>query len=261
MARFPDHPERRPTVVTGASSGIGEAVARALGAAGYPVVLGARREDRCREIAEEITAAGGEAVALGLDVGDPASIKDFAAAADGVHGPVEVLIANAGHTDIGRALDTAPADFAAAVQVNLLGAHQLATLLGAGMVERRRGDIVFVSSDAIPMPRPGIAAYVSAKFGLEGLARAMQMELEGTGVRATVVRPGPTMTSMGDEWDPDQFSGLIEQWVHWGVARHDAFMRPSQVAQAVLSVVSMPRGAHITLLQVEPEAPIQGDAT
>ena len=66
--------------------------------------------------------------------------------------------ANAGHTRIGNAMDTSPADFADQVQVNLLGAHHLATLVGAGMIERRRGDIVFVSTDAVPMPRPGIAA-------------------------------------------------------------------------------------------------------
>jgi NAD(P)-dependent dehydrogenase (short-subunit alcohol dehydrogenase family) len=261
MARFPDHPERRPAVVTGASSGIGEAVARALASAGHPVVLAARGVERCQQIADEIAGAGGEAVGLRLDVGDPASIKDFAAAADAALGPVEVLIANAGHTRIGGAMETTAADFAEQVQVNLLGAHQLATLIGAGMVERRRGDIVFVSTDAVPVPRPGIAAYVTAKFGLEGLARVVQMELEGTGVRASVVRPGPTMTGMGDAWDADEFAGLIDQWVTWGVARHDGFMRPAQVAQAVVNVVSMPRGSHVTLLQIEPEAPIKGEDT
>lgn len=261
MSRFPDHPDRRPAAVTGASSGIGEAVARALGAAGHPVVLGARRVERCEAIAAEIRAAGGEAVAARIDVGDAASIKDFAGAAAAAFGPVEVLIANAGHTALGKATDTSPDQFADQVQVNLSGAHHLASLVAAGMIERRRGDIVFVSTDAVPMPRPGIAAYVAAKFGLEGLARAMQMELEGTGVRASIVRPGPTMTSMGDTWDAEEFAGLIDQWVQWGVARHDAFMQPAQVAQAVLHVVSMPRGSHVTLIQVEPEAPIRGEET
>jgi NAD(P)-dependent dehydrogenase (short-subunit alcohol dehydrogenase family) len=261
MARFPDHPARRPAVVTGASSGIGQAVARALGRAGHPVVLGARRVERCDEVAAEIRAGGGEAVGLRLDAGDAGSIKEFAGDAEAAFGPVEVLVANAGHTMIGKAIETSPADFADQVQVNLLGAHHLASLVGAGMVERRRGDIVFVSTDAVPMPRPGIAAYVSAKFGLEGLAKVMQMELEGTGVRTSVVRPGPTMTSMGDTWDADEFAGLIDQWMQWGVARHDSFMPPAFIAEAVLNVVSMPRGSHVTLIQVEPEAPIRGEET
>ncbi|MEY2478863.1 MAG: hypothetical protein QOG87_4178 [Actinomycetota bacterium] len=258
MARFPDHPARRPAAVTGASSGIGEAVARALGAAGHPVVLGARRVERCDEVAAEIRAAGGEAVGVPLDVGDNRSIKDFASAAEAAFGPLEVLVANAGHTMIGRAVETTPAEFAVEMQVNLLGAHHMAALVASGMIERQRGDIIFVSTDAVPVPRPGIAAYVTAKFGLEGLARVMQMELEGTGVRASIVRPGPTMTSMGDAWEADEFAGLIDQWVRWGVARHDGFMLPAQVAHAVLGVVSMPRGSHVTLLEIEPEAPMHG---
>jgi hypothetical protein len=64
---------------------------------------------------------------------------------------------------------------------------------------------------------------------------------------------------MGDGWDADEFAGLIDQWVRWGVARHDGFMQPAQVAQAVLGVVSMPRGSHVTLLQIQPEAPIRGE--
>ena len=258
MPRFPDHPARRPAAVTGASSGIGEATARALADAGHPVVLGARRVERCQEVADEIRAAGGEAVAVRLDAGDSASIKDFAAAAAEPFGPLEVLVANAGDTMLGDALDTSPDDFAAQLQVNLLGAHHLATLVAAGMVERRRGDLVFVSTDAVRTMRPGIAGYLTAKVGLEGLVRALQMELEGTGVRASIVRPGPTMTGMGAGWDPAAFERLVAEWVRWGVARHDGFMRPEQVARAIAAVVSMPRGAHLTLVEVEPEAPIRG---
>lgn len=256
MPRFPDHPVRRPALVTGASSGIGEATARALAGAGHPVVLAARRLDRCETTAAQIRAAGGEATALRLDLADPASIKDVTAGAEDAYGPLEAVISNAGDTLIGRAHETEPTDFAAQVQVNLLGVQQLVSLVVPGMIERRRGDLVFVSTDAVPDPRPGIASYIAAKWGLEGMARAMQMELEGTGVRASIVRPGPTMTEMAREWDPGDFARLVEEWVRWGVARHDSFLRPAQVASAVLGVVSMPRGAHVTLLQVEPEAPI-----
>jgi NADP-dependent 3-hydroxy acid dehydrogenase YdfG len=82
------------------------------------------------------------------------------------------------------------------------------------------------------------------------------MELEGTGVRAAIVRPGPTLTEMGREWDAERFGATIDAWVKWGVARHDGFMRPANVAQAVAAVVAMPRGAQVTLLEVEPEAPL-----
>jgi NAD(P)-dependent dehydrogenase (short-subunit alcohol dehydrogenase family) len=93
--------------------------------------------------------------------------------------------------------------------------------------------------------------------GLEGLARAMQMELEGTGVRASIVRPGPTITGMGQGWDPAAFGRLISRWERFGVARHDGFMQPDQVAQAIVDVVSTRRGAHVTLIEIEPEAPVR----
>ena len=78
-----------------------------------------------------------------------------------------------------------------------------------------------------------MAAYVTSKWGLEGYVHSLQMELEGTGVRATIVRPGPTLTGMGMDWDPEVTGGIIEQWAAWGFARHANFMRPAGVAQAI----------------------------
>jgi NADP-dependent 3-hydroxy acid dehydrogenase YdfG len=83
------------------------------------------------------------------------------------------------------------------------------------------------------------------------------MELEGTGVRATIVRPGPTLTGMGMDWDPEVTAEVIEQWAAWGFARHSNFMRPAGVAQAIVSAVSLPRGTHATVIELQPEAPIR----
>lgn len=255
MPRFTPHPDRRPVIVTGASSGIGRATAVALGAAGHPVVLGARRLDRCEEAAAEIRAAGGEAVALDLDVGDDASIKEFASSAEAAFGPIEVLVSNAGDPQLGHSYDFTAADFAQQVQVNFLGVQQLVSLIVPGMLERHQGHLVFVTTDAFGAPRPGMAAYQSAKYGLEGFARILQIELEGTGVRASIVRPGPTGTEMGSGWKPDALGPLFEEWAKWGFTRHDCFLRPEQVAQAITAVVSMPRGSNIALIEVQPEAP------
>jgi NAD(P)-dependent dehydrogenase (short-subunit alcohol dehydrogenase family) len=89
------------------------------------------------------------------------------------------------------------------------------------------------------------------------MARAMQMELEGTGVRASLVRPGPTATGMGMGWDAETTGEVLEDWVKWGVARHPYFLRPSDVAAAVTAVVGTPRGSHLTLVEVQPEAPLE----
>ena len=101
-----------------------------------------------------------------------------------------------------------------------------------------------------------MGAYVAAKHGLEGMAQTMQMELEGTGVRVSIVRPGPTMTGMGTAWDIAPVEAMLADWSTWGLARHSHFLRPSDVAAAVTAVVSMPRGSHLTLVEIQPEAPI-----
>ncbi len=258
MPRWEPHPDRRGAVVTGASSGIGEATARALAVEGHPVVLAARRLERCVAVVNEITSAGGEAYAMRVDLSDETSMKDFVAEAESRLGTIEIIVSNAGESTIGTAADTSPEQFAREVEVNLLGAQRLVSLIAPAMIERRRGDIVFITSDAVEQPRPGVAAYVASKWGLEGLARVMQRELEGTGVRATIVRPGPTATEMGTRWDPAGVPGVLEGFKRWGFLRHAGLLRPAQVARAIVDVVSMPRGSHVTLVEVQPQAPIEG---
>ncbi|TDB92468.1 SDR family oxidoreductase [Actinomadura sp. 7K534] len=257
MPRFDPHPGRRPVAVAGASSGIGAATAAALAAAGHPVALGARRVDKCEELAATIRAGGGEAFAHALDVGDADSVKAFAAAAEDALGPVEVVVSGAGDLSAGRLHELGSAEFVAQVQVHLVGAHRLVSHFVPQMVARRRGDIVFISSDTVPAPRSWTGAYVAAKSGVEGMARTMQMELEGTGVRASIVRPGPTATGMGMTWDAETTGAVLEDWVKWGHARHPYFLRPSDVAAAVAAVVATPRGAHLRLVEVQPEAPLE----
>jgi NAD(P)-dependent dehydrogenase (short-subunit alcohol dehydrogenase family) len=261
VARPEPHPDRRPVVVTGASSGIGAATASQLARAGHPVVLGARRLEACNEVVDAIKAEGGEAAAFYLDLGDAASITAFAAQANGTFGPLEVLISNAAQISPGSAIDTDPDLFEEVVRVNLTGAHRLVHAFGPGMIERRRGDLIFVTSDVVAHPRPRMAAYVSSKWGLEGFVTALQMELEGTGVRATVVRPGPTLTGMGMDWDPGVTDEVLNEWVRWGLARHSAFMRPDGVAAAIVHAVHTPRGTHLSVIEVQPEAPIEQKGT
>lgn len=258
MPPFPPHPERRAAVVTGASSGIGLATAQALAAAGHPVVLAARRVERLEATATEIRAAGGEAIGLALDLTDNASIDAFAADADAQLGPIEIVVSNAGEVFPSATLEVDPDDFVQQVQLNLLGAHRLVRALGPAMVERQRGDIVFVTSDVVRLLRPTMASYIASKHALEGMARAMQMELEGSGVRVGIVRPGPSSTEQGSSWDPAVIDDVLAEWTRWGLMRHPGILRAVDVAAAVLTVVSAPRGTHLTLIEVEPEAPVGG---
>ena len=256
MAGFPDNPDVRPAVVTGASSGIGRATAAALAAVGHPVVLGARRVSECEDAAAAIRSEGGEAVAIHLDLADDESVERFTAAAVDTLGAVEIVVSNAAQNMAGAVLDTDAASLEHVLAVNIIGTHRLVRALLPEMVARRRGDVVFVTSDVAERPRPTMAAYVTSKWGLEGYVRSLQMELEGSGVRATILRPGPTLTGMGMDWDPDVTAEVIEQWASWGFARHSNFMRPAGVAEAVCAVVGLPRGVHATVIELQPEAPI-----
>jgi len=260
MPRFPPHPDRRAAVVTGASSGHGRATAVLLAEAGHPVVLGARRLDRLEATTAEIVAAGGEALALPLDLTDDASIDGFADRAEAELGPIEIVVSNAGDVLPATALEVDPDDFTRQVQVNVLGAHRLVRRLGPTMVERGRGDIVFVTSDVVRVPRTYMAAYVTSKNALEGLARAMQMELEGSGVRVSIVRPGPSTTEQGTTWSEATVNEVVADWERWGVVRHSGALRGQDVARAIHTVVSTPRGTHLTLVEMEPEAPVGGTA-
>lgn len=255
MPRFGDHPPRRPAVVTGASSGIGRATAKLLGAVGCPVVLGARRVDRCQEAADDIVAAGGEAVALPLDLLDEASVEAFCTGAEEAVGPVEVVVSNAGEVRPITVAGADPAEFQRQLGVNLVGPQVLLHHLVPPMVERGRGDVVLVTSEVAVRPRPHMAAYVASKSGLEGLADALRMELEGTGVRVGVVRPGPSATEQGTTWTEDDINAVMAEWARWGLLRHGGYLRPQDVAAAVGAMVTTPRGTQLALIEVQPEAP------
>ncbi|MBE9373789.1 SDR family oxidoreductase [Saccharopolyspora sp. HNM0983] len=259
MPRFDPHPQRRPAVVAGASSGIGLATAQVLATAGHPVALGARRVSACEETAATIRAGGGEAVALPLDVTDGDSVKGFAAAAEEALGPIEVVVSGAGDIDAALIHEQDPDTFDQQVRVHLGGAQRLTAELVPPMIRRRRGDVVFLSSDVARSHRPRMGGYVPAKTGLEAMVRTMQMELEGTGVRASMVRPGPTKTGMGTTWEADVATAVLQDWVHWGLARHPYFLRASDVAAAVAAVIGTQRGAQLTVVEVEPEAPLRDE--
>ncbi|WP_227983431.1 SDR family oxidoreductase [Nocardia spumae] len=257
MPRFDPHPEVRPVLIAGASSGIGTATAILLAEAGFPVALGARRVQTCRELAGKITANGGKAFAGALDVTDDASVDEFVTAAENALGPIEVVVSGAGNIEFGVAHEMSPEVFLQQVNVHLVGAHRLAHRVIPGMIERRRGDFVVIGSDCADQVRPRNGAYNAAKTGLEAMARQMRMELEGTGVRASIVRPGATQTGMGMDAAPEQVGPLLDDWVKWGFARHPYFLRASDIAAAVSAVVNTPRGAHLVLAEVQPEAPLR----
>ncbi|KAA8969514.1 SDR family oxidoreductase [Mycobacterium sp.] len=256
MPRFQPHPTRRPALVAGASSGIGAATAIELAGRGFPVALGARRVDQCEEIVEQIRAQDGEAVALYLDVTEPDSVKGFVHRATELLGDIELLVSSAGDTVVGRLEATSTEVFESQLQTHLIGANRLATAVLPGMLDRQRGDLIFVGSDVALRARPHMGAYGAAKAALAAMVSTLQMELEGTGVRASIVHPGPTKTAMGWNLAPESIGPMLADWAKWGQARHDYFLRAADLARAVAFVAETPRGGCITSLEIQPEAPL-----
>jgi NAD(P)-dependent dehydrogenase (short-subunit alcohol dehydrogenase family) len=248
---------QRVALVTGASSGIGAAIARTLSAAGFAVALAARRADRLAALAREIEAAGGRASAHPVDLADATAIDACFDAAEAALGPIDTLVNNAGISVPGLLHEVAPADFAREIAVNLVAPALLARRAIAGLRARdARGDLVFVSSENAVAPRPYQPGYTASKWGLEGLARTLKLECEGTGIRSTIVRPGPTFpTDFANGWDPALVRRLLETWSRLGIQRHLRWMPADSVAHAVLAVVSAPPGTHLDVLQLGPEAP------
>jgi NAD(P)-dependent dehydrogenase (short-subunit alcohol dehydrogenase family) len=250
-------------VVTGAGRGIGREIALDFARQGARVVvndLGAAADGTgaarvADEVVAEIRAAGGEAVALPLDLLEEASVIDFAARAADALGPIEVVVSNAGDVRPVTAVGAQPTEFARQIGVNLLGPQCLVHHLVPGMIERGRGDVVLVTSEVARHPRPHMAAYVASKAGLEGFGDAMRMELEGSGVRVGLVRPGPSRTEQGTAWDHEELVEAMAAWERWGLLRHGGSLRPQEVAAAVLAMVSAPRGTNLALVEVQPEAP------
>src|SRR6202012_2878126 len=242
MPRFEPLPERRPTIVAGASSGIGEATAIEPAAHGFRVALGSRRVEKLDDIVGKINADGGEAVGFHLDVTDPNSVKSFVAQSVSALGDIEVLVAGAGDTYFGKLSEITTDEFDSQLQIHLVGANQLAGAVLPGMLDRQRGDLIFVGSDVALRPRPHMGAYGAAKAALFAMVANFQMELEGTGVRASIVHPGPTKTSMGWSLPAEKIGPPLEEWGKWGPARHDYFLRAADLGRAITFVAETPRG-------------------
>jgi NAD(P)-dependent dehydrogenase (short-subunit alcohol dehydrogenase family) len=243
----------KTAIVTGASSGIGAATALELGRLGWHVALGARREERLREVAGRVEAAGGRAFVHVLDVSQPDSIEAFYAAAERALGAVDVLVNNAGMSILNLLQHAKPEDLRYEIDVNLLGPMLLCRRAIPAMLARRRGDLVFVSSENAVRPRPYQAAYTAAKSGLEGLARVLGMELDGSGVRSIIVRVGPTGSEFGTGMDHALLREALAAWKYWGVQRHLHWMPSESVAKAIARTLLAPvEESYVNLVEVMP---------
>jgi 3-oxoacyl-(acyl-carrier-protein) reductase len=202
----------RVALVTGGSRGIGRACALALAADGHRVGVGfASDPAAAAETCASVEAVGGEALAVQVDVRDPAAIDAAFEQVEGAFGRIEVLVANAGITRDGLLLRMGDDQWSEVVRTNLDGAFYAIRRAATGMVRARFGRIVAVSSVAALSGSAGQTNYGAAKAGLIGLARADARELASRNVTANVVAPGPITTAMTDALTEDQRAAMTGQ--------------------------------------------------
>lgn len=238
----------RVAVVTGASSGIGAAVAKALAREGVRLALAARREDALLETQTGLgpAAEDGSGIVVPTDVTDRDGVKALVRRAEGELGPVDILINCAGVMYYTLMKNLHEEEWETTVEVNCKGALNCVGAVLPGMLARGRGDIVTISSDAGRQVFPGLAAYSASKFFVEALSRTLRLETAGTGLRVTTIQPGNVATDLLSH------SGDEEALDLYGSPSGTKVLDPEDVADSVIHALSQPEHAAINEILIEP---------
>lgn len=229
-----------PALVTGASRGIGRAIAIALGATGHRVTCGyASDADAAEATCAAVRTAGGDAIAVHIDVTDGASVDAAFTTAEEAHGPVTVLVNNAGVTADGLLVRMDDTQWDRVIETNLTGAFHTIRRATPKLMRARWGRIVNISSVSGQIGAPGQANYSAAKAGLVGLTRAVARELAPRNVTCNIVAPGPIVTAMTDDLPPE-WHGAMQATVPLG-----RLGTPEEVA-AVVGFLCSESAAYVT---------------
>jgi 3-oxoacyl-[acyl-carrier protein] reductase len=223
-------------LITGASGGIGGAIAKALHRQGSEVMLGGTRLDALTALANEI----GERVHVGLaDLADPATPERLAKDAEAAMGRIDILVNNAGITRDALALRMKDEDWQASLDVNLTAAFRLARSVLRGMVRRRQGRVIGITSVVALSGNAGQANYAAAKAGMIGMSKSIAAEVAGRGITVNCIAPGLITTAMTDKLTAEQRARLA------GAIPAGRFGAPEEVAAAVVYLASA-EAAYVT---------------
>lgn len=232
----------RTAIVTGASSGIGEATARRLAQDGHNVVLAARRADRLQDLAAEI---GEKALAVPTDVTDPAACEALVAQTVERFGALDMLVNNAGLGLYSTIAEADPDDWRKMFDVNVLGVLYTTRAAIRHMLPRGSGDVVFISSVAgRRVPNTYGTVYAATKHALSAISEGLRMDLESKGIRVISVEPGLVRT----EFPANSYSSAEEYY-----ARKDyAPLEAEDVAEAILYAVNQPPSVSVNEILLRP---------
>ncbi|WP_460275030.1 SDR family oxidoreductase [Celeribacter sp. ULVN23_4] len=235
-------------IITGASSGIGEATAKEIAAKGAKVVLGARREDKLRQIAEDITAAGGEAIYQALDVTKPEDNAAIVARAKESFGRVDAIFLNAGIMPVSNVSALKTDEWKQMVDVNINGVLNGVAAVMPEFLAQKSGHILAVSSVAGLKAYPGTAIYGGTKWFLRDFMEVLRMEaaMEGTNIRTATLYPAAINTELlgtiTDQQAADGMQGLYETF---GIS-------PDRIAKVVSFALDLPEDTTVNEFTVGP---------
>ena len=227
--------EGRIALVTGASSGFGEAVALGLAKAGAKVALAARREDRLRDLAARITAEGGQAHVIVADFTDEAQAQRAVRETETAFGRLDILINNAGVMYLEPVVTADLARWRSMLELNLLGLIAATQAALPGMTARKDGHIVNIASTAGHISNPLAAAYSATKFGVVGFSESLRKEVHKDNIRVTVISPGMAATELRDHIAVEAVQSALNK-----TAETMRQLTAEDVADAILYAVSRP---------------------
>lgn len=232
-------------IITGASSGIGAETARVLARNGAKVVLSARREERLKELADEI---GENAVSLKSDVSSLADMQALAALAKAQFGRVDALFANAGIMPAGNMSQMKVSDWMDMVDINIKGVLNAIAAVLPDFTAQKNGHIVVTSSVAGTRSVPGNAVYSGTKHFVRAMLDSFRMEAaaEGTNIRTTTVYPGAIKTELLHTIAPSDTKAMVEKFYE------EVGLEPDTIANAVLYALSQPENVDVSDLVVRP---------
>jgi 3-oxoacyl-[acyl-carrier protein] reductase len=204
--------KNKVALVTGASKGIGKAIALALVAEGAQVGLIARSEPDLQKLASEIQAIGGKAAYAMADISDRASVETAVSTITNELGPIDILINNAGTGKFGKFLELDPEDWERQIKVNLFGVYYTTRAVLPQMIERLSGDIINISSTAGKNGSAATSAYSASKFGVFGLSESLMQEVRKQNIRVTALAPSTIVTDLA--YSANLITGDPEKVMH-----------------------------------------------
>ncbi len=241
-----DNIEGKVVVITGASSGLGEATARLLSAQGASIVLGARRADRIQALANELTAAGGKAIAVTTDVTHRDQVKRLVDAAVQAYGRIDVMINNAGLMPQSLFERLKVDEWDRMIDVNIKGVlYGIAAAL-PHMKRQKAGHFINVSSVAGHKVGPGSAVYAATKYAVRALSEGLRQEVKPYNIRTTVISPGAVATELPESvTDPDAAARIHKFYT-------DVAIPAESFARAVAFAMSQPEEVDINEILFRP---------